>query len=157
MQLATKSWISAISSSCCKLWQVAAKSFSCFKRLLDAQHLWNKCLIAPEVMKLYQCFFLGQQLFICLKMADFSKILVMLQSLEGCCKAFLLLQKVQHIRNKSLNASEVIVMLFQFVFVIGQLPFCFRMADLSDFRGCCKFQQVAAKPFGCFKTFKIDQ
>ena len=116
------------------------QTFACCKRLLDAQHLQNKCLIAPEVMKLYQCFFLGQQLFICLKMADFSKILAMLQFLEGCCKVFLLLQKVQHIRNESLNASQVIVMLFQFVSVIGQLLFCFKMADLSDFRGCCKFR-----------------
>ena len=60
-------------------------------------------------------------------------------------------------QKKSLNASESIVMLFQFVFIIGQLPFCFKMADLSDFGGCCKFWQVAAKPFGCFKTYKIDQ
>ena len=48
-------------------------------------------------------------------------------------------------------------MLFQFVFVNGQSPFCLKMADFSDFGGCCKFWQVAAKPSSCFKTFKIDQ
>ena len=47
-------------------------------------------------------------------------------------------------------------MLFQFVFVNGQLPFCLKMADFGDFGGCCKFWQVAAKPSGCFKSFKID-
>ena len=54
------------------------------------------------------------------------------------------------------TAAIAIGMLFQFIFANSQLPFCLKIANFSDFGGCCKLWQVAAKASGCFKLLKIE-
>ena len=81
----------------------------------------------------------------------------LLQSLVGCRKAIWLLQKLQQMWNESLNDLKSHMNAVAMRFISCICHFCLKMADFSDFWGCCKLWQVAAKPSKCSESFQMDQ